>query len=151
MSELIWQSFNSKVISENNVNPLVLAAAFIAISVPTFAKRMAPAEVKPVVSRGFEYAFRTEQHGCHGNDSCSMHVYLISQKKLSGKIIWKQEIYQKIFNPLLETDVQAIFPVSLKLIKKQLHVVDEGGSKYSIDPKTGQLITPALPKIYPAK
>ena len=79
-----------------------------------------------------------------------MQVFLISKNIASGKINWEKELYQKLFDPNLEIDVQTVFLRSLKLRKKHLIAIDEKGSKYIVKSQTGDLVQPLKSIIYPA-
>ena len=78
-----------------------------------------------------------------------MQVFLSSKQVSSGKIIWERELYQKPFDPAMETDVQEILPKSLSLKKSgELIASDEAGSIYIVEAKTGELLQPLKSVVY---
>ncbi len=131
-------------------NLILVVALSLGASV-SFAKRKAPAEIKPVVVDGNELSTQSEQSDCMTDKHCGQQVFLVSKNVQSGNVNWITELYQKSFNPKIETDVQTIFPKSLKVKKNKATVVDERGSKYVIDTVSGELITPLKSIIYPVK
>lgn len=128
---------------------LILFLSFVCVA--AFAKRAPPPVVKPLVRAGNEYRFETEQSDCRSGGSCGMQAFLVSTNVKSGKVNWKTELYQKLFDPNLETDVQTIMPASLKVVKYRAIAVDEMGLRYVVNLKTGMLVEPLKPVIYPAQ
>lgn len=130
---------------------LILVLSLSLLSTTGWAKRSAPAKIKPVVNQGSEFSFRVEKTSCKKSTSCGMQVFLLSKNVASGKTNWERELYQKSFDPKLETDIQTVYPKSLKLVEKQLIAIDEKGSKYIVKPQTGDLVIPLKSIIYPAR
>lgn len=140
---------------ENNkekMKALIISLSFIVLSSTAFAKRAAPVEVKPISKNGQEFSFRIKNSGCGQGESCAMQVFLLSKNIKSGEVKWECELYQKLFDRQLETDVQWVFPSSLTYTKKkQLIVTDERGSTYKVKSDNGELIDPLKSNIYPAE
>ena len=130
---------------------LILVVALSLLAVPAFAKRLAPKEIKPVVQKETEFALQFEQSSCVTEKVCGQQVFLISKNLKTGNINWVTELYQVTFDSKLETDIQTIYPTSLKVRKNKATVIDERGSTYVTDIKSGELITPLKSIIYPAK
>lgn len=129
---------------------LILILSLSLLAAPSLAKRLAPAKIKPVVDQGSEFSYRIEKTSCKKSTSCGMQVFLVSKNVASGKINWERELYQKAFDPKMETDVQTIYPKSLKLKEKNVIAIDEKGSKYIVKSETGDLVIPLKSIIYPA-
>lgn len=129
----------------------ILVLSLSLLSTTTWAKRLAPAVIKPVVSEGNEFTYKVEKTSCKKSPSCGMQVFLVSKNLASGKINWERELYQKAFDPKMETDVQTIYPKSLKLKEKNVIAIDEKGSKYIVKSQTGDLVIPLKSIIYPAQ
>lgn len=129
----------------------ILVLSLSLLSATTWAKRLAPAVIKPVVSEGNEFSYKVEKTSCKKSPSCGMQVFLVSKNLASGKINWERELYQKAFDPKMETDVQTIYPKSLKLKEKNVIAIDEKGSKYIVKSQTGDLVIPLKSIIYPAQ
>lgn len=131
---------------------LILSLSLLFVSPMGFAKRAAPVEVKPILKNGQEFSFRIKNSGCHADEACSMQVFLISKNIKSGEVKWQRELYQKLFDRNLETDVQWVFPNFLAYNKKkQLVVTDERGSTYKVESGSGELIQPLKSIVYPAR
>lgn len=129
---------------------LILVLSICLFSSASWSKRMAPAKIKPIVSQGREFSFQVEQSPCKNGENCGMQVFLVSKNIASGRINWKRELYQKLFNPNLEIDMQTVFLRSLELSKQQLIAIDERGSKYIVKSQTGDLVQPLKSIIYSA-
>lgn len=129
----------------------ILLILFVSLlSSAGWAKRLAPAKIKPVVEQGNEFSYRVEKTSCKKSPTCGMQVFLVSKNVASGKLNWERELYQKAFDPKMETDVQTIYPKSLKLKEKNVIAIDEKGSKYIVKSATGDLVIPLKSIIYPA-
>lgn len=126
----------------------IFILSVIFLSTNAFAKRLPPAEVKPLVKDGIEYNFRVEQGSCdEPSKNCGMQVFLVSQDTKTGQVKWDRELYQKSFDPNLEVDVQTVFPKSLKFKGKEIVATDEMGSTFRLK-LTGELISPLKSIIY---
>ncbi len=128
----------------------ILVLSLSLLPVISLAKRLAPAVITPVISEGSEFTYRVEKTSCKKSTNCGMQVFLISKNVASGKVNWERELYQKAFDPKMETDVQTIYPKSLKLKEKNVIAIDEKGSKYIVKSATGDLVIPLKSIIYPA-
>lgn len=130
----------------------IISIFIILFNFSVFAKRSAPVEIKPIEKNGNEYSFRIDHSACEeGKKICGMQVFLISKELSTQKLNWETALYQKIYDPKLETDVQTIFPRSLKLRKsKYFQIIDEKGAIYLVKLKTGELVKPLKSIIYPS-
>lgn len=130
---------------------LILVLVLSLVTTISFAKRKAPADIKPVVIQGNEISVQSEQSDCMTDKHCGQQMFLVSKNQKTGDVNWITELYQVGFDSKLETDVQTIYPTSLKVKKNKATVIDERGSTYVIDIKDGELIKPLKSIIYPAK
>ena len=130
---------------------LLFAAVFLT-STLSLAKAEPIAEVPPITRNGVEYSLRTDHTECGTGKDCGMSVFVNSKTKSSGKMNWETKIYQKIFDPSLEMDVQEVSPRSMGFKgATQLRVIDERGTTYLITLKSGKMFSPSKTVIYPAK
>ena len=65
-----------------------------------------------------------------------------------GNEAWKTLLYSRPYDIAMERDVQQIGLRSMKLVGSVLHVVDEWGSKFEIEAKSGKLLAPLKARIY---
>jgi hypothetical protein len=91
-------------------------AVLLVLFSPVFsqAKRMAPEEVEPLIYKGIKFVAPTQKMG-----------YIEAWDIETKKKVWEKKVYTVIYNPLLETDVQDIFIVSLQIKDGKLLVIDE--------------------------
>jgi len=130
---------------------LGLAAVLLFAAVSSFAKRSQPPTVEAVKNNGVEYSLNVVFTECEAKvKSCGMQVFLVAAKSPSTEKIWEIQLYQRLFNPKLEIDVQTTYPTSLKVLKDQVIVVDERGSRFVVDGQSGKLLHPVKPVIYEA-
>ena len=100
----------------------------------SFAKRLPPAEIKLIMKNGTEFAFRIKENSCKDKiNLCGMQVYLFSKKSSTGKLNWERKLYQKLYDPKLEIDVQTVLPQTL-IFKDEgkLLATDERESTYLV-------------------
>ena len=100
-----------------------------------FAKRKAPAEVKPVVYKGVKYSVALAE-----NNNPAMGIIEATDIK-TGKQVWKTKVYEIVYIPHLETDVQWVYITKLYIEKNQLVAINETNDKYRIDLKTGKVLS----------
>jgi hypothetical protein len=113
----------------------IIVAMLVLLSPVAFAKRGAPAEVKPVVLEGIEY------RAPHSTiDSNKMGV-VEAWDKATGKMLWEKKVYTVALDADLEEDVQHVFITKLEIDAGKLIVTNERKDRYSIDLKT-QKVTP---------
>ncbi len=102
------------------------------------------ANLLPVESNGIVYSIYTKTIP---NEQGRLYKQEISleAKKINGEILWKTVLYTKIFNEMLETDVQVRYPVdicfdnnNINVIVKFEHYSDIEGI-YSCNKETGKL------------
>ncbi|MBC7713410.1 MAG: hypothetical protein H7177_08725 [Rhizobacter sp.] len=125
----------------------------LSASVNLYAKRIAPPVVEPLVVSDDEFSVVTTTTECKTPKSlCGMTGLLVSRKISTDTLNWKIELYTQAFNPKMETDVQSVFPKSLKQVNEAVvEVTDEKGTDYKVDMITGSLILPLKSVVYPSK
>lgn len=97
------------------------------VTVPSFAKRVAPAPVKPVVQNGIEYS---------APNTDGRNAYVIATDRKTGKVLWKLKVFHTRIKPLLEEDVQWVFVTQLALSDDSLFARDEKSRCYRLNIKT---------------
>ena len=99
------------------------------------AKRLGPPEVAPVIigKRRFEVMPWGKERGLGQNGG-----YIAAFDTVSGKELWVLKVYDTAYDPALEEDVQDVFIASMTkaLLSDKLHITDEKGRKYTVDPDT---------------
>lgn len=119
---------------------VLLAVTVLALLAPvTYAKRMAPEEVKPVVHGNIEYRAPHEKMGV-----------VEAWDKATGKMVWEKKVYTVKIDQDLEEDVQWVFITKLEIDAGKLIVTNEDNDRYSIDLKT-QEVTKLVKEKSPAK
>jgi hypothetical protein len=99
----------------------------LAISVPrSWAKRLAPKPVPPVVYRGTTYSVPND-NGRIG--------YIVASDS-AGRNLFQIKIFETKIDPNLEEDVQWIFITELKLAGSRLIVTDEKSRCYTVELET---------------
>ncbi len=104
---------------------IVLAVFAVLSTSVALAKRGAPAKVNSVRLGGTEYRAPRDQIGC-----------IEALDTLSGRLIWRRQIYVVKYNTNLERDVQDVFVKAMKIKDSTLVVVNERKSEYILDLKT---------------
>jgi len=121
-----------------------ILTALVALSSQAHAKRIAPPEVLPISRNGITYSTAIEELNseCYAKKTdCGMRVFLIAQSKTKPEPMWKTEVYSKVYEPGLETDVQDNLPLSLKFKgKTQIELVNEQQASFVVDLKSGSII-----------
>jgi hypothetical protein len=108
-------------------NPGVLTiVAIFFFPLSTFAKRLAPKPVPPVVWNGVEYRTR---------DMNFVEAINVASKQR----LWRTKVYFVWYMPLTETDVQDIFITSLSVQNGKLLVTNEAGKSYWLNLNTGHV------------
>jgi len=93
------------------------------LAIPLRAKRVTPAPVNPVVTTNTKYSAAGD--GRRG--------YVLASDLITGKELWRAEIFHINIKPFLEEDVQWVFISDLKLSGKTLLVRDEKSRCYTVD------------------
>lgn len=111
-----------------------------AISSPLNPKRVAPAKVDPVLigKLRFEAIQWGKQRGLSQNGG-----YIAAYDANSSKELWILKVYEVLYDPALESDVQDIFIISMSktLFTGKLIVKDEKSREYVIDPEKRKVET----------
>ncbi|GLR71574.1 hypothetical protein [Agaribacter marinus] len=108
-------------------------------SAPSIAtKRAAPPDVPSLKFEGMTYLLTTKTNEELTSSSTTLNA-LDQQQTLS----WSLELYKIAFDPLIETDVQEIYPASMEVdeVQRRLTITDEQSNKYVVDLDTHSLIT----------
>ena len=100
---------------------LLLALSLLPVSL-AFAKRGAPAVVKPVRAGDVEFRAPHNQMGC-------VEAWDVQRDQL----VWRRQIYAVRYSLELERDVQDVFVKSLVLKDDNLLVTNERTSEYQLD------------------
>ena len=99
------------------------------------AKRLGPPKVEPVVMGEvrYEVIHWGKERGLKQNGG-----YIAAFNTVSGKELWILKVYDVAYNPTLEGDVQDVFIVSMSkgFFSGKLHIEDEKGRRFVIDPDT---------------
>ncbi len=95
------------------------------------AKRAAPKPVAPVVLRGVEFRapLSVDQIG-----------FVEAWDAKAQKLLWKKRIYREVYLPFRERDVQWTFIDQLKIIKEEIHIRNEDGKWFSLNPETRKVM-----------
>jgi hypothetical protein len=93
----------------------------------SFAKRVAPPKVEPVVHQGVRYIVPN-------NDG--RRAYIEAWDIQTDKKLWDLTIFTNRIDPMLEEDVQWVFIKALKALDGTLIVTSERGKTYRVDLKT---------------
>jgi ankyrin repeat protein len=113
----------------------IIVAMLVLLAPAAFAKRGAPAEVKPVVHEGIEY------RAPHSTIASEKMGVVEAWDKATGKMLWEKKVYTVALDADLEEDVQHVFITKLEIDAGKLIVTNERKDRYSIDLKT-QKVTP---------
>jgi len=106
---------------------LIFVAAALLLPSLALAKRVAPAEVKPVVHQGVRYI--TPNDDGH-------RAYIEARDVQTNKKLWDLTIFVNRIDPKLEEDVQWVFIKALRVQDGTLIVTPERGKTYRVDLKT---------------
>jgi outer membrane protein assembly factor BamB len=119
-------------------------AAFIAsaLLLPglAFAKRVAPAEVAPVIREGVLYTAPNDD---------GRRAYIEAWNVQTGKKLWDLTVFTNRIDPKLEEDVQWVFIKSLTIQDGRLVITSETGSVYRIDLTAKKVIQARRPDGWP--
>jgi hypothetical protein len=107
----------------------VLIFVAVALLLPSLAlaKRLAPAEVEPVIHQGVRYIAPNDD-GRRG--------YIEAWDVQTNKKLWDLTIFTNRIDPTLEEDVQWVFIKALSIRDGALIVTSEQDKIYSVDLKT---------------
>jgi hypothetical protein len=95
-------------------------------------KRVGPPEVPPVVqgTTRFEVIHWGRDRGLGQNGG-----YIAALDDATSKELWTLKVYQVVYDPDLEEDVQDVFIERMTAIKTDtLEIVDEKGRRYLVNP-----------------
>ena len=96
----------------------------------SYAKRVLPQEVKPIMHKGIEYRAPHDYMGC-------VEAWDIKSKE----IIWRKQVYVIKHVLGVERDVQDVFIKSMQLSGNSLVIINEKGFKYKLDLKSLEVRT----------
>jgi len=111
----------------------IVLAIFLVFASVAVAKRIGPAEVKPINFEGITYSVPP-----FINDDSKQNGGFLEARDSKGQLLWRVQIYKTIYNPILEQDVQDIFITTLSLDKlhKFLLMSDEKQRTFAVDLST---------------
>jgi len=96
----------------------------------SYAKRAAPKEIPPIAFEGVNYSAppwgyfkKRKQNG----------GYIEATSPEAGKLLWELRVYEVKYDTNLESDVQDVFITSLKIVDRNLEVLNEAGDKFVVD------------------
>ncbi len=96
------------------------------------AKRMGPPDVDPVVvgPTRFEALHFARERGFAQNGG-----YIVALDNATGRELWTLRVYENLYDPEMEEDVQDIFVETIRAVSdERLEVEDEQGRKFLVDP-----------------
>jgi hypothetical protein len=141
--------------NERSLAKFVLVALIFLVVTNAHAKRVAPAKLAVLKRGGVEFKAVDDMIACEPvvsphEEACG-YVESIAAFSKTNKLIWKTEIYRRMYNRELEIDVQMIAPKSWALNRKgrEIQLFDEQDNRYVIDSKSGKRIAPRDPVNYP--
>jgi hypothetical protein len=106
------------------------------MTVPAFAKRVAPKIAPPIVAEGVEYRPIHDRYQEKGKPR-GIRTHIEARDVKTRKSLWRVEVYHIRYRLDLETDVQDVFINQLKLDANGLLAVNERGQRFRLEPKTG--------------
>ena len=106
---------------------LIFVAAALSLPSLALAKRVAQAEVKPVVYQGIRYIAPNDD---------GRRAYIEAWDVRTNKKLWDLTIFVNRIDPKLEEDVQWVFIKALRVQDGALIVTPERGRTYQVDLKT---------------
>ncbi len=127
----------------------LIVTMLVLLAPATFAKRMAPVKVTPVVYEGIEYRAPKDTYSPDGKAFPLKMGVVEAWDKATGKMLWEMKVYTVELDPDLERDVQDVFIAKLEIDAGKLIVTNEHSDRYSIDLKTKE-VTKLVKKKSPA-
>jgi hypothetical protein len=125
----------------NKFKVVLLIVGFLFISGELVAKRLPPKEVEPFEFQGVRII--APHWGLQeGRDQNGGYIQVLDLK--TNELLWDLQVYQVIYDPNVEKDVQDVFIESLAASGNSFVVVDEKGGHYFVD-----LEKKKVGKIYP--
>src|SRR5205823_926642 len=106
---------------------LIFVAAALSLPSLALAKRVAQAEVKPVVYQGVRYIAPNDD---------GRRAYIEAWDVRTNKKLWDLTVFTNRIDPTLEQDVQWVFIKTLSVQDGTLIVTSERGETYRVDLKT---------------
>jgi hypothetical protein len=105
------------------------------------AKRVGPPVVPPVTigKNRFKAIHWGKEKGFGQNGG-----YIAAYDLRTGKELWKLRVYDIVYDPKMESDVQDVFIEKMgRTAKGLLEITDENGRQYRVDPRTRTVLEPA--------
>lgn len=105
-----------------------LAFFLLVLMIPltVHAKQSAPPIVDAVVHEGIRYSVKVEK------SKTEFSVYLLTELLSESILLAETALYRISYKPLLEKDVQEIFPASMEIDENDIIVTDERGRLYRV-------------------
>ena len=118
---------------------ILLICGTLLVTAPySFAKRLAPAMVEPVVAEGVKYLAPHVAPGymeAYGFPTCPTGCVEAWDEK-TGKLLWRVQVYEVQYDNKRERDVQDVFVRFLKIQDGSLLVENESGARFTVDLKS---------------
>ena len=117
----------------NKLIGLCVVVALVLIASLSYAKRIAPSVVAPVVHQGVKYVAPHFGNGTGQNGG-----YIEARDEQTGKKIWGLVVYRTDYNDALERDVQDVLISTLRIDAKRNCLIVETDRKdlYYVDLST---------------
>jgi len=117
----------------------LLICGILLVTAPySFAKRLAPAMVEPVVAEGVKYLAPQVTPGyieAYGVPTCPTGCVEAWEEK-TGKLLWRVQVYEVKYDHQRERDVQDVFVRFLTIKDGSLVVENESGARFTVDVKS---------------
>ena len=118
----------------------IIAIAVLLLPQIALAKRGDPKQIAPVVSGGVKYIapdVMPNYLSIYGASKCFRSGGCVEARdRKTGKLLWQVEVYQTIYDPNVEMDVQSVYINLLKIDRDKLIVKNERGERYAVDLKS---------------
>jgi hypothetical protein len=115
--------------SASHLRIAFVLALFLTVFLPSssFAKRIAPAAVEPVIHEGARYVAPNDD---------GRRAYIEAWDVRTNKKLWDLTVFTNRIDPKLEEDVQWVFIITISIRDHTLIVTSERGMTYQIDLQT---------------
>lgn len=120
---------------------LLLCSALL--PAPVLAKRLAAPILAPMEDEGKRYTLERSVE-----PKTSYHYHLRCTDNKTQQILWETPLYEVILDPRLESDVQDVPVREMKKNGKEIELIDEAGTHYRVEKKSGALLAPETIRRY---
>lgn len=128
--------------NSRNVKPFFLILLMMSIFSLSYAKRIPPDNVPPVIYQGVKYV--VIPWGYNENNPNQNGGYIEARDEKTDEKLWGLRVYDVYYNDNLERDAQDVFITSLSLDDRNqcLVIQDERGKIYYVDIAKRRVIEP---------